>query len=172
MLIKYYNNTTWRRRRSIDQLRVLLMRLYNPNICANIYLNFDIFHIWLVNFLNTFWCVLIFVSCYSIVAFGAVLTTMTACYFVILQILLDDKINEDMNATVPHNGWDANQFFLSYGTILFTYGGASAFPTIQNDMFKKDEFSRSIIATFISKSSYRNTYYIHPKTFVFGGHVD
>lgn len=91
---------------------------------------------------------------------------MAACYFIIMQILFDEKIREETNATVPHNGWDINQFFLSYGTILFTYGGASTFPTIQNDMYKKNEYSRTVIGSFISEFTYK-LQCIHLRTIIF-----
>lgn len=44
-------------------------------------------------------------------------------------------------------------FFLSFGTLLFAFGGASTFPTIQNDMEKKDKFSTSVIIAFSSEWS-------------------
>lgn len=41
-------------------------------------------------------------------------------------------------------------YFLALGTMLFAYGGHSAFPTIQHDMKKPDEFTKSAIMAFIS----------------------
>ena len=41
--------------------------------------------------------------------------------------------------------------FLGLGTLLFSYGGHSAFPTIQHDMKIPSQFTRSAILAFISK---------------------
>ncbi|KAF0759188.1 amino acid transporter AVT3B-like [Aphis craccivora] len=90
---------------------------------------------------------------YCIIAVGALLTTMTSCYFVLMQILLDERIKEG-TATVETQNivFTANQFFLSFGSILFAYGGASSFPVIRtHTMFKRDEFSRSVVTSFISE---------------------
>ncbi|XP_025207479.1 amino acid transporter AVT3B-like [Melanaphis sacchari] len=87
---------------------------------------------------------------YCIVAIGALLTTMTSCYFVLMQILLDERIKEG-SATETHKiACSANQFFLSFGSILFSYGGAASFPVIRSHtMFKRDEFSRNVVTSFI-----------------------
>lgn len=37
------------------------------------------------------------------------------------------------------------------GTIFFTYGGHSAFPTIQHDMKKPSEFNKTALLSFSSK---------------------
>jgi len=39
-------------------------------------------------------------------------------------------------------------FFLGFGVIIFSFGGASTFPTIQNDMRQRDKFPLSVIAAF------------------------
>ncbi|XP_008188121.1 amino acid transporter AVT1J isoform X1 [Acyrthosiphon pisum] len=85
---------------------------------------------------------------YYIVATGAFLTTMTSSYFIIMQMLLDERIQEG-SATDTQKSVPANQFFLSFGTILFAYGGAASFPVINFQMFKRDEFSHSVVASFI-----------------------
>ncbi|TKR87045.1 hypothetical protein L596_011518 [Steinernema carpocapsae] len=41
------------------------------------------------------------------------------------------------------------QYFLALGTLLFSYGGHAAFPTIQHDMKKPYEFKKSVILSFI-----------------------
>ncbi len=40
-------------------------------------------------------------------------------------------------------------FSLSFGTILFVFGGISAFPTIQNDMREPYLFPRSVFMAYI-----------------------
>jgi len=67
-----------------------------------------------------------------------------------MQILLDERIKE---GSVPDTQtiMSANQFFLSFGSILFSYGGAASFPVIHFQMFKQDEFSRSVVTSFISE---------------------
>ncbi|CAB3258874.1 unnamed protein product [Arctia plantaginis] len=39
-------------------------------------------------------------------------------------------------------------FFLAFGTIMFTFGGASTFPTIQNDMADKTQFGKALQYSF------------------------
>uniref|UniRef100_A0A2S2PV93 Vacuolar amino acid transporter 1 n=1 Tax=Sipha flava TaxID=143950 RepID=A0A2S2PV93_9HEMI len=83
-----------------------------------------------------------------IVALTALLTALTACYLVIMQILLDIR-NQEGNLPMLHDyEWNTDQFFLSYGTILFCYGGAVSFPVVQNEMFKVNRYSRSLITVF------------------------
>lgn len=52
---------------------------------------------------------------------------------------------------IPHRPHTFMEFFLSFGTILFAYGGASTFPTIQNDMVQRDKFARSATIGFLGK---------------------
>jgi len=67
-----------------------------------------------------------------------------------MQMLLDERIKEG-SETYTHLIMSANQFFLSFGSILFCYGGAASFPVIRFQMFKKDEFSRSVVTSFIGE---------------------
>ena len=55
-----------------------------------------------------------------------------------------------VNSTTPvkHDVHGFKSFFLAFGTILFAFGGASTFPTIQNDMIEKNKFSNSIFIAF------------------------
>ncbi|XP_050430990.1 uncharacterized protein LOC126839630 isoform X2 [Adelges cooleyi] len=83
---------------------------------------------------------------FSLVGIGALLTTSIACVLICIQIFLDGTSNAE---PVEHNSHTLDQFFLSFGTILFSYGGASAFPTIQNDMFQREKFPKSVLIAFI-----------------------
>ncbi|GMS93148.1 hypothetical protein PENTCL1PPCAC_15323, partial [Pristionchus entomophagus] len=42
-----------------------------------------------------------------------------------------------------------NQFFLSYGTIMFAFGGHSAFPSFQHDMKNPRDFHKSSLAAYV-----------------------
>lgn len=57
-----------------------------------------------------------------------------------------DGLNNDQ--TVVHQVHGFHDFFISFGTLLFAFGGASTFPTIQNDMQNKKQFSTSVIIAF------------------------
>ncbi|XP_063244855.1 uncharacterized protein LOC134546192 [Bacillus rossius redtenbacheri] len=82
---------------------------------------------------------------FMVVAIGALLATAVACVLIFSQIVMDG-----MNSTDPvlHKAHGFDSFFLSFGTILFAFGGASTFPTIQNDMVEKHKFSQSVIIGF------------------------
>uniref|UniRef100_F6VBN4 Amino acid transporter transmembrane domain-containing protein n=1 Tax=Ciona intestinalis TaxID=7719 RepID=F6VBN4_CIOIN len=45
---------------------------------------------------------------------------------------------------------DTKTYFLAFGTILFAFGGASVFPTIQVDMKQPDMFPKSVVIGIIS----------------------
>ncbi|CAB0005162.1 unnamed protein product, partial [Nesidiocoris tenuis] len=49
---------------------------------------------------------------------------------------------------VPHRNKNWMDFFLSFGVILFSFGGASTFPTIQNDMADRSKFKTSVYIAF------------------------
>lgn len=57
---------------------------------------------------------------------------------------------DGMNKTDPvrHEIHGFHDFFLAFGTLLFAFGGASTFPTIQNDMEDKNKFSKSVMIAF------------------------
>lgn len=42
-------------------------------------------------------------------------------------------------------------FFLAFGIIMFSFGGASTFPTIQNDMSDKTKFNKSLQYGFVGE---------------------
>lgn len=75
------------------------------------------------------------------VGVGATLTTSCACVLIFTQICMDGLTAVEPVRHITHNFHD---FFLSFGTLLFAFGGASTFPTIQNDMEKKEKFSSSV----------------------------
>lgn len=60
---------------------------------------------------------------------------------------LDFKTCGGENANFPN--LNLNNFFLGLGSFLFAYGGHGAFPTIQHDMKKPSEFTKSAILAFI-----------------------
>lgn len=78
----------------------------------------------------------------------AFLTTAVACILYFSQIVIDGIT---LKTVVPHRAHDFHDFFLAFGTLLFAFGGASTFPTIQNDMQEKDKFSISVIIAFSGK---------------------
>lgn len=80
-----------------------------------------------------------------LVGIGALFTTAFACVLMFTQIVMDGLNNVDK---VHHEVHGFQDFFLSFGTLLFAFGGASTFPTIQNDMENKKEFSKSVSISF------------------------
>ncbi|KAF2896920.1 hypothetical protein ILUMI_09256 [Ignelater luminosus] len=75
----------------------------------------------------------------------ATLTTALACILMFTQIVIDGSVSREHVRHRVHNFQD---FFLAFGTLLFAFGGASTFPTIQNDMDNKRNFPKSIAIAF------------------------
>ncbi|XP_014248176.1 amino acid transporter AVT1A-like isoform X2 [Cimex lectularius] len=79
------------------------------------------------------------------VGLGAVLTTALSCVFIFIQ-MVKDGLGHDFR--VSHRPKSFFEFFISFGIILFSFGGASTFPTIQNDMVDRTKFKKSVIGAF------------------------
>ncbi|ROT83183.1 Proton-coupled amino acid transporter 4 [Penaeus vannamei] len=74
----------------------------------------------------------------------AVVSTAVACIVIFIQILVEVEEHEDpfyQNPTI-------STFALGFGAILFAFGGASVFPTIQNDMADRRQFGKSVVVGF------------------------
>ncbi|KAB7498015.1 Lysine histidine transporter 1 [Armadillidium nasatum] len=77
----------------------------------------------------------------------AVLSTLIAILIIIVKIFLDYEKEfvypypEHPNPTFP-------SFSLGFGAILFSFGGMSVFPTIQNDMKDRTKFWKSVVIGF------------------------
>lgn len=78
----------------------------------------------------------------GVIAFGA---TVVACILYFIQMMND--IRPFVFRWGVHGFQD---FFLAFGTIMFAFGGASTFPTIQNDMADKKGFNQSLQYSFIA----------------------
>ncbi|KAF5278130.1 hypothetical protein FQR65_LT03646 [Abscondita terminalis] len=79
------------------------------------------------------------------VGITATLTTVLSCIFMFVQMVIDSELKV---GRVKHKVHNFHDFFLAFGTLLFAFGGASTFPTIQNDMINKRKFSFSISIAF------------------------
>ena len=85
-------------------------------------------------------------------AIGALVTTITACTLCVVQILLDTEKNHvDLTQCTSNHSSDKSftthypkpsfeGYFMAFGSIMFAFGGASTFPTIQADMKDKSKF--------------------------------
>ncbi|XP_059488721.1 uncharacterized protein LOC132204302 [Neocloeon triangulifer] len=79
------------------------------------------------------------------VAVGALLTTAFSCLLMFTQMVIDGLQLDYHKDTKPHS---FSKFFMAYGTIVFSFGGASTFPTIQNDMVDRSKFPTSVSVGF------------------------
>jgi len=80
------------------------------------------------------------------VAFGAIVTSISGIILLLVEVIQDSPVY------LPQAVYDVptfNSFFLGFGTIVFAFGGAAAFPTFQNDMKDKTKFSYAVIIGFI-----------------------
>uniref|UniRef100_A0A8D8V9U2 Amino acid transporter ANT1 n=1 Tax=Cacopsylla melanoneura TaxID=428564 RepID=A0A8D8V9U2_9HEMI len=80
------------------------------------------------------------------IGIGALLTTSIACVFIVTQLYMDALHLE--GDFPPHKVHSFHDFFSAFGILLFAFGGASTFPTIQNDMIQRNQFPRSISIAF------------------------
>jgi len=74
----------------------------------------------------------------------AMVTTMLAVVVVVVQLGFQKDQYHDVVYTAP----SVRSFFLGFGTILFSFGGAATFPTIQNDMKDRALFPASVGTAF------------------------
>ncbi|GAB6032356.1 hypothetical protein CHUAL_010997 [Chamberlinius hualienensis] len=93
------------------------------------------------------------------IAVGAAVSTAVACVLIVIRSAIDynrsaSVFEQPDNSTVvvPHEVVyptpTFSSFCLAFGTILFSYGGASTFPTIQNDMRDRTLFSKAVAIAF------------------------
>ncbi|XP_071531711.1 uncharacterized protein [Panulirus ornatus] len=76
----------------------------------------------------------------------AVVSTLVAVVVIIVTIFVErDTLPE--NPVYPNP--TVTSFSLGFGAILFAFGGAAVFPTIQNDMKDRSEFWKSVIVGFL-----------------------
>ncbi|XP_065353885.1 uncharacterized protein LOC135948501 [Cloeon dipterum] len=80
---------------------------------------------------------------------GALLTTLTTCIIATVE-----SINDASSGLLPPPDTSVTltpkSFFLGFGVIIFSFGGASTFPTIQNDMREREKFPLSVVIAFMA----------------------
>jgi vesicular inhibitory amino acid transporter len=78
-------------------------------------------------------------------AFGALGATIIGCILLLINIITDSsqKAND-----VQYDSPTFQSFFLGLGIITFSFGGAGAFPTFQNDMKDKRKFPLAVSIGF------------------------
>lgn len=65
---------------------------------------------------------------------------------VVVKILVEAPGTE-----AQHPSPTPDSFFLGFGTMLFSYGGAITFPTIQNDMRDRSKFPLAVVISFVGE---------------------
>ncbi|PZC74732.1 hypothetical protein B5X24_HaOG207309 [Helicoverpa armigera] len=78
----------------------------------------------------------------GILAFGS---SLVACILYFIEMM-----NEVSPFTYRYGIHGFMDFFLATGTMMFAFGGASTFPTIQNDMADKTKFGKSVQYGFLA----------------------
>ncbi|XP_063850869.1 uncharacterized protein LOC135094575 [Scylla paramamosain] len=73
----------------------------------------------------------------------AVVTTAAAVLVIVVQIFLEEDL-----PTPTYPNPTVVSFARGFGSILFSFGGAAVFPTIQNDMADRSQFWKSVIIGF------------------------
>ncbi|KAG1705781.1 Amino acid transporter AVT1D [Nymphon striatum] len=91
----------------------------------------------------------------GILALGS--TALTVILAVIAMIMHKYKHLEDYK-DLEHSEVTTKGTFLAFGTILFMYGGAATFPTIQNDMKDTKQFVSSVLVGFTESQNLRKGY--------------
>ncbi|KAI6189674.1 Aa-trans domain-containing protein [Aphelenchoides bicaudatus] len=80
---------------------------------------------------------------------AVVLAMFTTTLAVILIIV---SASMDYHACNPHKempNFNVVNYFLALGTLIFSYGGHAAFPTIQHDMKRPGDFTKSTVLAFL-----------------------
>jgi len=81
-------------------------------------------------------------------------TTAVASVLIIIQSVMDAnktaKYTAEFNTTYNVTSNESNQmtfkgFFITFGTVLFCFGGMAAFPTIQADMKRPEKFTTTVV---------------------------
>ena len=75
----------------------------------------------------------------------AAISTGITCLIIFVELLIEMPDYPDPYYRNP----TVYTFALGFGSILFAFGGASVFPTIQNDMVDRSLFGRSVVLAFI-----------------------
>ena len=79
-----------------------------------------------------------------------------------MNVFLNQFILLNCNSDVTSN--ESNQmtfkgFFITFGTVLFCFGGMAAFPTIQADMKRPEKFTTTVVVAITSKFALLAYYY-------------
>ena len=83
------------------------------------------------------------------VALFAMSSTTIACVLIVIAALLEDTTPAVAAVTADQqSAISLKSVLLGFSTIIFGYGGASALPTIQNDMRDKKGFSVAVMIAF------------------------
>ncbi|KAL3103111.1 hypothetical protein niasHS_002297 [Heterodera schachtii] len=77
---------------------------------------------------------------------GAMVTTTVAVSIILFATASDFSVCASAARYPPVT---ASKFFMSFGTVMFAYGGHGAFPTIQHDMRKPYRFRRSVFCAYL-----------------------
>ncbi|CAL4105400.1 unnamed protein product, partial [Meganyctiphanes norvegica] len=72
----------------------------------------------------------------------AVISTVICCVIIFVQMLIEDFPEPEF----PNPAMAS--FSLGFGAILFAFGGAAVFPTLQNDMADRSKFGKGVIVGF------------------------
>ena len=72
-------------------------------------------------------------------------STVLSAILIIVQLALTD------GSEPTHGEFSFDGLCLAFGTILFSFGGATQFPSIQNDMKQRDKFPIAVFAAFTSE---------------------
>lgn len=74
----------------------------------------------------------------------AVVSTVLACITIVVLVIVEN--GDQSGVTYPNP--TAVSFSLGFSTVLYAFSGAAVFPTIQNDMQDRTQFSKSVVLAF------------------------
>ncbi|GFR06532.1 amino acid transporter AVT1E [Trichonephila clavata] len=80
----------------------------------------------------------------AIIALGS---TITACILLIV-LIAKDSMATSPEEKIKYPPTTLKKFFLAFGTIYFSFGGAASFPTFQNDMKNRNDFPKAATMGF------------------------
>ena len=86
--------------------------------------------------------------CYRFLGVLSASSSVIYCILIVISLILQFPVAKSDTNTYP---WSWTHVFLAFGVVIFSYGGAITFPTVQHDMKDPSKFSKVVALSFSGK---------------------